>query len=298
MSKFNKILDLCYNSNMIKQGDTIGIIALAGNCDKEKIMIAVKNLESLGYKIKLSKNIFDQNNYLAGSDEDRVAELHNFFLNPEIKLILNARGGYGSIRLINKINYDIIKSNPKPFCGFSDITALLLMFYRKCGLVTYHGPMLCSDFVEINDVTINNFLKVFGENDLEFVGTTIFKEGNAEGIIWGGNLSTVVSLCGLDFIPDEDFIFFAEDLNEPAYKIDRMFTQLFNIDNFAKNCRAIVLGDFLGVDNQEYLEDYFKTLALPVVGGLKITHRDEKISLPVGKFAQLCNNKLRINNGN
>ena len=115
---------------MIKQGDTIGIIALGGKCEHPLIMQAVQNIEALGFKVKLSKNIFEQERYLAGSDEDKLEVLYEFFQDPEIKFILNARGGYGSIRLINKINYDIIKANPKPFCGFSDITALLLMFYK------------------------------------------------------------------------------------------------------------------------------------------------------------------------
>jgi len=144
---------------VLEKNDTIGIIALAGDCEREKIEKAVANLERMGYKIKLSKNIFDKNNYLAGSDEDKIEELHNFFKDPKIKLILNARGGYGSIRLINKIDYELIKLNPKPFCGFSDITALLLMFYKRSGLISYHSPMLCSDFVEINEYTFNNFIK-------------------------------------------------------------------------------------------------------------------------------------------
>ena len=281
---------------MIKQGDTIGIIALAGDCEQSLVEQAAQNIEALGFKVRLSKNIYDQDRYLAGSDGAKIEELHSFFQDPEIKLILNARGGYGSIRLINKINYDIIKSNHKPFCGFSDITALLLMFYKKCGLVTYHGPMVCSDFtgVNINNFTQAYFFKAINNEPLEFTGTKIYKQGTAEGIIWGGNLSTVVSLCGQDFIPNEDFIFFAEDLNEPAYKIDKMFTQLFNIEKFNKYCKAIILGDFLGVDNQAYLDDYFKTLALPTVGGFKITHGKEKITLPVGKLAKLNKNRLYI----
>ena len=102
---------------MIKQGDTIGIIALGGKCEDHLVKQAVQNIESLGFKVKLSKNIYDENRYLAGSDEGKLEELYNFFQDPEIKLILNARGGYGSIRLINKIDYEIIKNNPKPFCG-------------------------------------------------------------------------------------------------------------------------------------------------------------------------------------
>ena len=295
---------LCYNIPMIKQGDTIGIIALSGKCEHNLIQNAVQNLEALGYKVKLSKNIYDQDRYLAGSDEGKLEALYEFFQDPEIKLILNARGGYGAIRLINKINYDIIKANPKPFCGFSDITALLLMFYKKCGLITYHGPMACSDFGVVNEITppqpspsregtFTSFFKAINNEPLEFTGTKFYKQGSAEGILWGGNLSTVVSLCGQDFVPDEDFIFFTEDLNEPVYKIDKMFTQLFNIEKFNKYCKAIILGDFLNVDNEAWLEELFKSFTLPTVGGFKITHAEEKITLPVGKSAKLENDVLR-----
>ena len=272
---------------MLKQNATIGIIALGGTCEKELVQKAVTNIKQLGYDIKLSKNIYDNNAYLAGDDNDKIQELHNFFKDPEIDLILNARGGYGSIRLINKIDYDIIKANPKPFCGFSDITALLLMFYKKCGLVTYHAPMVCSNFSEINDFTINHFVKTINNNSISTTGTKIHKEGCAKGILWGGNLSTVVSLCGQDFIPNEDFVFFTEDLNEPVYKIDKMFTQLFNIEKFCQNCKGIVLGDFLNTDNEGWLEQLFCSFSIPTVSGFKITHNKEMLTLPIGKIAIL-----------
>ena len=279
---------------MIKTGDTIGIIALSGSCDKNILTKAIFNLEKLGFNVKLSKNIFNKNNYLAGSDEEKVNELHEFYQDPEIKLILNARGGYGAIRLINKIDYGIIKNNPKLFCGFSDITALLLMIYKNCGIITYHSPMVCSDFEDINNFTCQNFFNVINGKTNEFSGFKIYKEGNVNGVLWGGNLSTVVSLCGLDFIPDEDFIFFAEDLNEPVYKIDKMFTQLFNIEKFQNNCKGIVLGEFLNVDNEEWLNELFYSFSIPTVGGFKITHSKEKITLPIGKFANLDNIILKF----
>lgn len=275
---------------------TIGIIALSGACDKEKIQNAKVYLEKIGFSVKLSKNIFDHERYLAGSDEDKLEELYRFFEDPEIDLIFNARGGYGTIRLINKINYDIIKNNPKPFVGFSDITALLLMFYKKTGIITYHGPMASSDFGgEISEFTQENFFKAISGETLEFIGNKIYTEGEAQGIIWGGNLATVVSLCGQDFVPDEDFIFFTEDLKEPVYKIDKMFQQLFNIEKFQKHCKGIVLGDFLNVDNEEWLDEYFQTLPVPAVSGFKITHNQDKITLPIGKKALLRKNILRIN---
>ena len=279
---------------MIKTGDTIGIIALSGPCDKNILTKAIFNLEKLGFNVKLSKNIFNKNNYLACSDEEMVNELHEFYQDPEIKLILNARGGYGAIRLINKIDYGIIKNNPKLFCGFSDITALLLMIYKNCGIITYHSPMVCSDFEDINNFTCQNFFNVINGKTNEFSGFKIYKEGNVNGVLWGGNLSTVVSLCGLDFIPDEDFIFFAEDLNEPVYKIDKMFTQLFNIEKFQNNCKGIVLGEFLNVDNEEWLNELFYSFSIPTVGGFKITHSKEKITLPIGKFANLDNIILKF----
>lgn len=297
---------------MLNQGDTIGIIALSGNCDKEKTEKAKANIEAMGFNVVLSKNIYDKNMYLAGTDEDKISELYRFFLDDEIKLILCARGGYGAIRLINNIDYNILKSNPKPFCGFSDVTALLLMIYKKTGMVTYHGPMACTDFVGIDKTalssheqggmgeryTVQSFFKAINNEPLSYKGNKIYRNGTAEGILWGGNLATIVSLCGQDFIPDKDFIFFAEDLNEPVYKVDRMFQQLINIPQFAKYCKGIVLGDFLDVDNEDWLEEYFNELAsriqMPVSCGFKITHAEEKIVLPIGKNAVLDNAVLTI----
>lgn len=284
----------------IEKGDTIGIIALSGDCEREKIEKAVSNIEKLGYKVKLSGNIFEKNRYLAGLDDDKIEELEKFFLDKDIKLILTARGGYGAIRLINKIDYEIIKNNPKPFCGFSDVTALLLMIYKRTGIITYHSPMALSDFGcdEISDFTIKNFISTLTNSQQIFEGSKVYQNGLAEGILWGGNLSTLVSLCGQDFVPEESFIFFTEDLNELVYKIDKMFQQLLNIETFSKNCKGIILGDFLDVDNEKWLEEYFFELAkrmnIPVAGGFKITHLKDKITLPIGIKASLNGIKLSL----
>ena len=273
---------------------TIGIIALSGVVNQNNLEAAVTNLEQMGFGVTLSKNIFDKDRYLAGSDEDKLEELHGFFSDPKIDIVMAARGGYGAIRLVHKIDYDLIKKNPKPFVGFSDVTALLLMIYRRSRIITYHGPMACSDFAEVSNFTIENFYRALQGEKLQFEGNKIYNEGSAEGIIWGGNLATVVSLCGQNFIPDEDFIFFAEDLNEPVYKIDRMFTQLYNIEKFKTNCKGIVLGDFLEVDNKEWLEKLFYDFALPTAGGFKITHAKDKITIPIGKKCSLDGVNLLI----
>ena len=280
---------------------TIGIIALSGVIDKEKLNFAINNLKSHGYKVKLSKNILDTNRYLAGNDKDKVEELEKFFLDPKIDIIMTARGGYGAIRLIDKIDYNILKNHPKIFTGFSDVTALLLMIYKKTGMVTYHGLMATPDFgfdCEIDEFSFQNFQAAINGEELNFEGNKIYRDGTAEGIIWGGNLATLVSLCGTDFIPNEDFIFFAEDLNEPVYKIDKMFTQLFNIKEFKKYCKGIVLGDFIDCGNEKWLEEFFFELSeihkIPIIGGFKITHNRKKITIPIGKDSILSGANLKI----
>ena len=287
---------------------TIGIIALSGACEKEKVLQAKEFLESKGFNVKLSKNIFDKSRYLAGSDEDKLSELKNFFEDKSIDIIMCARGGYGAIRLVENIDYDVIKRNPKIFCGFSDVTALLLMIYKKIGMITYHGPMATSDFAleasDLNHILLENettyswFCNAIKNSEISYSGNKIYKSGGAEGILWGGNLATVVSLCGLDFIPNQDFIFFTEDLNEPVYKIDKMFQQLINIKEFKAHCKAIILGDFLDCGNEEWLEEYWHELVgrlnIPVIGGFKITHNKDKITIPIGRLAKLEGLKISI----
>ena len=168
-------------------------------------------------------------------------------------------------------------------------------------MVTYHGLMATPDFgfdCEIDEFSFQNFQAAINGEELNLEGNKIYRDGTAEGIIWGGNLATLVSLCGIDFIPNEDFIFFAEDLNEPVYKIDKMFTQLFNINEFKKYCKGIVLGDFLDCGNEKWLEEFFVELSkihqIPIVGGFKITHNRKKITIPIGKNSILSGANLKI----
>ena len=288
----------------LKKGDTIGILATAGAVEsKENVLRAKQFFEERGYRVVLSENVFDKCRYLAGDDEKKVEELHKFFLNPEINAIICMRGGYGAIRLIEKINYDIIRQNPKIFCGYSDISALSAMIYKRAGLITYSGPLAQSDFGLENPstftikaffdaVTSDNPLVITPSNGVCYLG------GDAEGILWGGNLATIVSLCGIDFLPAEKFIFFTEELNESVYRIDKMMTQLMNIKQFRDNVQAIVLGDFLDIDNKNWLDDLFYEIAdklqVPVLGGFKITHEKDKVTLPYGAISKLQNQKLYI----
>lgn len=287
----------------LKKGDTIAIIATSGNLDIEKIKIGAEYFENNGYKIKLGKNIEKSYRYMAGTDEERLEDLHNAFLDKEVKAIICARGGYGAIRLIDKIDYSIIRNNPKIFCGYSDITALSAMFLVNSNLITFSGPMIQSDFSQndkINVFTEQSFFETISKNNIQIKPQELktYKEGEASGILWGGNLATIVSLCGQDFIPNDKFIFFTEDLNEPVYKIDKYFCQLLNIPEFRNNIQALVLGDFLDVDNQEWLEELFeeigKELQIPTFGGFPISHSSTKATIPYGGYGTLKNGIITV----
>ena len=279
----------------LKKGDTIAIIAPSGEVDMEKIKKTVCFFEKSGFKVRLGKNIDKCRNYLAGSDEERLEDLHNAFADKEIKAIICARGGYGAIRLINKIDYELIKNNPKIFCGYSDITALSAMILKKTGLITFSGPMAQGDFgqAKSDDFTINSFFETLTEGKCTLSANN-GTSANVSGILFGGNLATIVSLCGPPLIPDEKFIFFVEDIGEPVYKIDRYFTQLLNIEKFRNNIAGVALGEFLNIDNQDFLDDFFNNLGLPVAGIFPISHGKTKATVPYGAVARIENETIKI----
>ncbi|HNW26489.1 MAG TPA: LD-carboxypeptidase [Candidatus Gastranaerophilaceae bacterium] len=290
----------------LKKGDTIGFIALSGTVEKEENIYRAKEyFEKKGYKVVFSKNIFDKNRYLAGKDEDKIKELHRFFKDKNINAILCARGGYGTIRLLDKIDFELIKNNPKIFAGYSDTSALQAMILKKTGLITFYSPMAQSDFgvEEVSKVTEKSFFETLqnvGELMLlpERKEAKVYFEGEAKGVLFGGNLATLVSLCGLDFIPSEKFILFIEDLNEPVYKIDKMMTQLLNIEKFKKNISGIILGDFLKNGNKKYFDELFfeigEKIKKPILSGFKITHAHEKITLPYGAQGYLSTKSKKL----
>lgn len=275
----------------LNEGDTVAIIAPAGVVEYDEIIKAQAYLERRNLRVILGKNIFKSYRYMAGTDEERVDDLHEAFLNPDIKAIVCARGGYGAIRLLKLIDFDIIRRNPKIFCGYSDITALSLMFAKHSDLITFSGPMAQSDFNDVTEFTANSFFNVLSGGFEEYMSTETYRSGNTEGIIWGGNLSTIVSLCGIDFIPEEDFIFFTEDLNEAPYRIDKMLTQLVNIKEFRKHCKGIVFGEFLDCGDENWVTDILletaNILEVPAYGGFKFTHAADKQTVPIGAYGIL-----------
>lgn len=288
----------------LEKGDTIAIISPSGFVEPGTIEKSKRYFESRGYKIKLGANMNKKYRYMAGTDEERLSDLHEAFADKDVDAILCARGGYGAIRLLDKINYNLIKRNPKIFCGYSDISALSAMILKKTGLITFSGPMAISDFQigDINRFTEENFWETLTSHSVSICPQEIkiynLTDKKMEGILFGGNLSTITSLCGTDFIPDEKFLFFAEDLNEQVYKIDKYFTQLFNINKFRNNISAIAAGDFLTVESEKLLEevliDIGRKYDISVIGNYPFSHGCEKATVPYGGKAYIKDGIIKV----
>lgn len=291
----------------LKKGDTIGIISPAGAikepCQRGNI---VSLFERRGYNVRFSPSWSAKKAYLAGEDSLRLKDLHDFFLDDEVNAIVCSRGGYGTVRLLESIDFKLIKSHPKIFVGYSDITALLSCFADKSELITFHGPLAMSDFgsESIDEYTINNFFDVVeGKFDGNYVNLrehVCINSGSAAGPLCGGNLAVLSGLAGTPYFPDLDKkILLLEDIGEPLYKIDRMLQHLKLSGAFNK-VRAVVFGDFTSCADDNIPElialirDVFADIECPVGFGFQAGHATEKATLPMGANCFYSSDKFSL----
>ena len=287
-------------------GDTIGIIAPA-SAPRDPLSIdrSVAVLKRLGFKTKLAPNIRKRQGFIAGTDRERARDLMGMFADPKVKAIICLRGGYGTSRLLPLLDYQTIRANPKIFVGYSDITSLQCAFLARSNLVSFHGPMLNSDFARksLPDFTLQSFLKTLmrvsppgniceGYNRKTIA---ILRRGLVSGPLIGGNLSLLCAALGTPYQPSfKNCILFFEDLDEAPYRFDRMLTQLLNA-GLLQQVRGIAIGinancqDPKARNAREYrqtLEDVFRDrlhpLKVPIVMGLPFGHIPLKATLPVG----------------
>jgi muramoyltetrapeptide carboxypeptidase len=295
----------------LNYGDTIGVIAPASaSPDPRAIDRSVEVLEKLGFKPKLAPNVRKRHGFLAGSDRQRADDLMRMFTDRAVKAVLCMRGGYGTARLLPLLDYAAIRSNAKIFIGYSDITSLHCAFLTKANLVSFHGPMLNSEFIneKLPRFTLRSFFRVLMRSSpsggichgYRNKTVRILRRGRASGQLIGGNVSLLCTTLGTPYQPSfRGRILFLEDLEEPPYRFDRMLTHLLNAGvlqevagvaiGINKNCvdpkaRA-------GKEYRQTLEDVFKErllpLKVPIVAGLPFGHVPFNATLPIGASATL-----------
>lgn len=261
---------------------------------------------SRGYQCRLFPGVSQAEGYLAGSDQQRLDDLHAAFADPDIDAILCMRGGYGSMRLLDRLDFELIRQHPKPLIGYSDITALHTALQRHAGFITFHGGMLNADLLGAKqEPTVSSLFEQLsdkvGEGDvLAHPGAfslTCVIPGVASGRLLGGNLSVLCATLGtLGEIDCEGCILFIEDVNEPLYRVDRLLTQL-RLAGKLDGIRGVLVGDFAGISVSAMtplLEDIFGPLGVPVLAGWRSGHCDPNLCLPLGARVRLDSEGMRL----
>jgi len=312
----------------LNYGDTVGIIAPASAPpDPKAIDRSVYALERLGFRPKLAANVRKRWGFLAGSDRERAADLMKMFLDRKVNAVICVRGGYGTARLLPLLDYEKIRANAKIFIGYSDITSLHCAFLVKANLISFHGPMLNSDFIkdDFPEFTLRSFLDTLMEPkaagsvsrglsvggtgkkslaQMKRSGVSVLHSGKASGRLIGGNLSLICTMLATPYQPRfKNRILFLEDLDEVPFRFDRMLTHLLNA-GLLQQVAGVAIGtnknciDPKAKGCKEYrqtMEDVFEErlaqLKVPVVLGLPFGHLPMNATLPVGVRATLDGNE-------
>jgi len=293
----------------LQKGDTVGIIAPSSPPNLENLKRSLAFLEELGLSYELGKSIENVNGYLAGTDEERLEDLHGMFANPTIAGIICAGGGYGSARYTDKIDFQLMQENPKIFWGYSDITFLHTGINLYSDIVTFHGPMLASDVGKdtFTELSKKMFQQLFQPMELFYTEAisplTQISSGTVRGELIGGNLSLLVSGIGTKYEVDtKGKILLIEDVGEEPYKVDRMLNQL-RLAGILDAAVGFVIGDFSHAEPKkrtvtlsldEVLDQYIGKLGKPAVKGFKIGHCEPHFAVPLGVEAELDANNLSL----
>lgn len=296
----------------LQPGDTIGVISPAGAIfESEPYEIAVESMQALGLKVKLGEYVKSRHGHLGGTDRERAQELNTMFRDPEVDGIICLRGGAGAARILNLLDYEAIRKNPKIFIGYSDITALHLAIFKKTGLVTFHGPLATSTW---NPFAVEHFTKLlFEAESVEYSNPAdkgnlltqtknrvrTITPGTATGELLGGNLSVLTGLMGTPFFPTDwqGKILYLEDVGERIYAVDRMLSQL-QLGGVLEQVRGVIFGKcsdcepggasgYGSLTLEEVLDHFLKPLNVPAFSGAMIGHISDNVTIPNGIRAEM-----------
>jgi muramoyltetrapeptide carboxypeptidase len=279
----------------------VGIVAPSGFLpDPATIDRAAQWFSTHGWQVQAGESCFERHLRFAGSDDLRADELQRFCTDRTLDLVLAARGGYGLTRILDRLDFAAIRDAGRAICGYSDFTAFNLAYLAQAGGISLHGPS-GTDFgaPEPDEVTCQTLLDVLQADEHEARFDAEGPDCNVAGLLWGGNLALVCALLGTAYFPTpaqrRGSIAFFEDVNEPAYKVERMLLQLVQ-SGVLDRCKVIVLGAFEPVPPQandngftlaHVIDTLRQRLPVPVITGLPFGHVARKLTLPVGAQVRL-----------
>jgi len=281
----------------LKPGDTIAVAAPAGPFERKLFSQGLSTLESMGFQTRVPDEIFEKAGYLAGPDAHRAQLVNRLFKDPAINAIVCARGGFGSLRILPLLDFDVIRTHPKIFMGYSDITSLLNAITTRCGLVTFHGPVVTT-LAKVPELTRNTLsAAISSDTHLEFspaAGVAI-RAGRANGPVVGGNLTTLCHLLGTPFEPGfKNHILLLEDRGEAHYRIDRMLFQM-KLAGCFEGISGLVLGSFENCGSLDGIykifQEHFRDIPVPILAGFDMGHGEQNLTIPFGIEATLDTDK-------
>jgi muramoyltetrapeptide carboxypeptidase len=289
----------------LKPGDTIGITSPAGHITLERLRPAIAILESWGYKVSIGHTIGKQDFSFGGTDDERVADFQQMLDDPHIKSIMCARGGYGVVRIVDRLNWTRFKLKPKWIIGFSDVTVLHSHIHRNCGIATIHSKM-CNSFPDdmasaepIQVETIQSIQEALSGKPMVYsaLPNSCNRAGVAEGVLVGGNLKVLETLAGTESdLPTAGKILFVEDTSEYLYSIDRMFWNLQRTGKL-KALKGLIIGGF-NIKPDDEGEEFGRTLQEIVLSKVKNYPYPVCFDFPVGhqraNYAFKCGMKHRL----
>lgn len=308
----NKSDNFALKPERLRRGDKIALVAPASFISEKSLQTSIEKVEQMGFIPVWSRKILCKYGYLSATDKERADDFNSMIKDKEIKGIICAGGGYGCTRILDLLDYDMIKENPKVIIGFSDNTALINAVHKKTGLITFHGPIARTMHQGYNgehfeNLTINpvdEYIIESSDDDLQksqddkvYERYTI-TSGKGQGELVGGNLTLICSLMGTPYQIDfENKIVMIEDINEEPYRIDRMLTQLISSGELSK-AAGIVFGICKDCDKtdktktansftlREVIEDRIKPLNIPAAYGLSFGHNINNFTFPIGVKAE------------
>lgn len=282
---------------ILKKGDKIGIIAPSVGLKDKDIAPTIDYFKKIGLKPILANNLTKDYRYMAGSDKERANSINKFFKNTDIKALFCLRGGAGATRILDLLDYNIIKQNKKPIFGLSDSTAIQNALISKANLISYTGflPLYDLEGENINKTLQTSLENTLFTNNQKIISGSCLKKGECKGKIVGGCLSVLTYLCGTQYFPNlTGKILLLEDIGEKTYKIDLMLNQLKQQKNFNK-LKAIIIGQFHNciISDKEdgtiedCIKDFTNGLNIPIITNFAYGHIKERYVIPLNKTVTL-----------